>query len=148
MAATKVKYVMDGPYKGKDFTPRNHPNFAFKKGELEMVTDAASVPALDRILAKYGAKRVDADEAESKPAAKAPAKKKTTTKKPAAKKTEVKDAATEEGANDGDVQPTGEGSGEGDTADGGSNDDADSGSAGDGASEQDGAGSEDEEEMI
>lgn len=152
MAATKVKYVMEGPHKGKDFAPRNHPNFAFEKGVLEMTVDAASVPALDRILGGYGAKRSDAAD-ESKPAAKAPAKKKTTAKKTAAAakpKDEVKDAAKEPDQEaDGDqVQPTGDGAAQGDAADGGSNDDSDAGSQGGDAEQSDGAGSENEEEMI
>lgn len=149
MAATKVKYVMSGPYKGKDFAPRNHPNFQFVKGVFEATVDAAGVPAMDRILGGYGATRTDAAD-ESKPAAKAPAKKKTTAKKPAAKKAEVKkDAATtEEGSTDDKVQSDGEQSEQGDSNDGGSNDDPDAGEAGNAASEQDGAGSENEEEMI
>lgn len=147
MAATKVKYVMEGPHKGKDFVPRNHPTFQFVKGVFEATVDAAAVPAMDRILGGYGAKRTDAAD-ESKPAAKAPAKKKTTTKKPAAKKAEVDDAAKKDAATDSDVQPTGTGAEQSDAANGGSDDNADSGKTGNAASEQDGAGSANEEEMI
>jgi len=166
MAVQKVKYVMHGPHKGKDFTPRNHPSFEFEAGELEKVVDVASIASLDKILAGYGAYR-DGQAPETAEAPTEPAKttepakdkpltaaqkrkaKKEADEAAAAAKKEVDDAKKKDkGADGGDVSQAGTGDSSGDTADGGSDDNADAGSAGGTTSESDGTGTANEEEMI
>ena len=55
MAKQNVRFTLDGPHQGRDFSPRFSPQFAFKKGVLDIILDESQVPGVAHLLQSYGA---------------------------------------------------------------------------------------------
>ena len=72
MARKLVKFTLEGPYAGKDFTPKFAPMFVFTKGVMEIELEDAKIREVAHLLTSYGATH----EIVKEPKPKRPAKKK------------------------------------------------------------------------